>query len=347
MENKQQPRCNQQMFGVLPNGEMVTQFQLVNSNGVSARIIDYGATLTSLILPSENNPEIVLGFDTLEDYLQHEFYFGCIIGRVANRITHGRFSYQDKTYQLACNFNQRHHIHGGVKGFDKIIWHGEAFTEKNAVGVKFSYLSKDGEEGYPGNLEVVCTYILTNDNELKISYWAKTDKATPIDLTNHTYWNLADAGNDSILEHQVQVFADRYIVTDHEYIPSGEIRSVHNTPFDFTQLTRISDRIAAVRGYDVFYILPETKNLRLTAKVYEPTTKRSIEVLTTQPGLQFYTGNSLYEYVIAGNKTINKYSALCLETQGFPDAVNHPNFVSPFLLPDQIYQHETVYKLNF
>jgi aldose 1-epimerase len=367
MENRNQLSCDQQLFGTLPNGEAVTQFQLTNSNGVCAKIINYGATLTSFKLPAENNPEIVLGFDTLEDYLKHEFYFGCTIGRVANRIAHGRFTYQDKTYSLACNFKQRHHIHGGVKGFDKVVWRGEAFSEDNAVGVKFSYLSKDGEEGYPGNLEVICTYILTNDNELKINFWAKTDKATPIDLTNHTYWNLAGEGD--VLDHELQVFADRYIITDQEYIPNGEIRSVHNTPLDFTQPRVIGDRIKEAGGYDLFYFneSPLTRRatrveaappslrsphkgrgeIKLIAKLIEHKTKRAIEVLTTQPGLQFYTGNSLYEYTIAGNRKINKYSAFCLETQGFPDAVNHLNFPSPFLLPDQVYQQETIYKLGF
>lgn len=347
MKNKNPLSCTQQSFGTLPSGERVSQFHLTNANGVSAKIMDYGATLTSFKLPTANNPDIVLGFDTLEEYLKHEFYFGCTIGRVANRIAHGRFTYQDKIYQLAINNNGRHHIHGGVKGFDKVVWRAETFTETNAVGVKFFYLSKDGEEGYPGNLEVTCTYVLTNNNELKILYSAKTDKPTPIDLTNHTYWNLS--GEGKILDHELQIFADSYVVTDQEHIPSGEIHSVKNTPFDFTEPRIIGDRIVEAGGYDLFYPARNinTVETRLIASLREPKTQRSIEVYTTQPGLQFYTGNYLYDYQIANNRKITQNSGFCLETQGFPDAVNHPNFPSPFLLPGEVYQRETVYKIGF
>jgi aldose 1-epimerase len=346
MPTKDQLICTPHPFGVLPSGEAITQYHLRNKNGVSAKIINYGATLTSLIIPGEKNTDIVLGFDTLEEYLKHEFYFGCTIGRVANRITHGRFTYQNKTYQLACNDKQPHHLHGGCKGFDKVVWRGEAFAAENAVGVRFYYLSRDGEEGYPGNLDVVTTYTLTNDNELKIAFQAQTDQATPIDLTNHTYWNLAGVGN--ILAHQLQVFAERYVVTDQHHIPSGAIQTLHNTPLDFTHLTPIGARIAQVAGgYDLFYILPNPdKTLRLAAQVIEPATQRQLDVYTTQPGLQFYTGNYLYPYPVAHHKKIAQYAGLCLETQNFPGAVNHANFPSPFLLPEEIYQHETIYKLR-
>lgn len=346
MQTEKKLSCSKKPFGTLPSGETITQYQLRNQNGVAVKLINYGATLTSLKLPTTQNPEIVLGFDTLEEYLKHEFYFGCTIGRVANRIKHGKFTYHNHTYQLACNHDQLHHIHGGVKGFDKVVWQAKSFTEKDAVGVEFSYLSPDGEENYPGNLEIITTYLLTNNNELKITYWAKTDKATPIDLTNHTYWNLAGAGADTILDHELHVCADHYVFTDQYHIPNGEIKSVQHTPFDFNKPISIGARIAEAGGYDLCFVLHERPS-HIAARITEPRTKRTMELYTTQPGLQFYTGNYLYDYPIAENKHTAKHGGFCFETQNFPDAVNHSNFPTPFLLPEQIYQHETTYKLTW
>jgi aldose 1-epimerase len=346
MSNNYLLSSSKQPFGTLPNGEAVSQYHLSNNKGLTVKLIDYGATLVSVKIPEQNNSEIVLGFDTLEEYLKHEFYFGCTVGRVANRIAQGKFSYQGKAYQLACNDKQPNHIHGGCKGFDKVLWRAESFTAIDSVGVRFYYLSKDNEEGYPGNLKVTTTYLLTDANELKIIFQAETDKATPVDLTNHTYWNLAGAGADNVLKHELQVFADNYVVTDQHHIPSGEIRSVQNTSFDFRKSTAIGARIQEVAGgYDLCFALDKSSALK--AHIVEPNTKRSIELYTTQPGLQFYTGNYLYDYPIADSKHTAQYGGFCFETQNFPDAVNHTNFPSPILTPGKIYQHETVYKLEW
>lgn len=322
---------------------------LINRHGMCAKLMDYGATLISLTIPDKSQEvNLVLGFDTLEEYRRHPFYFGCTIGRVANRIPNGKFILNNETYQLALN--DRHHLHGGMQGFDKVIWQPEPWQQGEQSGVTFSYLSKDGEEGYPGNLQVKTTYILTDQNELKILFWAKTDKATPIDLTNHTYWNLAGAGSGSILDHEMQVFADHYVVTDKEHIPTGEIRETKNSPFDFQCLTALNTRIKEAGGYDLCFVLnnsaKSTKPI-LAARIIEPNGKRILETWTTQPGLQFYTGNYLYDYPIAAGKRIDQYGGFCFETQNWPNAVNNPRFPSAILQPHAIYQHETIYKLSW
>ena len=343
---------SQKSFGITPNGGVkITQYILQNSNGVSATLINYGATLTSLKVPDKNKKftEITLGFDTVDEYVEHEFYFGATIGRVANRIINARFTYQDISYELSRNYKEIHHLHGGIRSFDKRIWTATPIEEENAVGVKFFYLSKNGEEGYPGNLAVIVTYMLDDNNELKITYFAKADQPTPVDLTNHTYWNLAGAGNGDVLNHVLHVPADEYIVTAENHLPTGEIKAVNHSAVDFRIAMRIGERIEQVGGYDLCYVIKPTNHhlhrLPLAASITEPTTNRKLNVYTTQPGLQFYTGNYLYPYKIAGNKKIDKYGGFCFETQNFPAAVNHNNFPSPFLLPDQIYHHETIYKI--
>lgn len=336
-------------FGKMPDGQLVYLFTLKNLNGVNAKLINYGATLVSLKTPDRTGhlDEITLGFDTLPEYLAHEFYFGCIIGRVTNRITHGRFNINDKIYQLPINFNQQHHIHGGLKGFDKVIWQAEVLDETEPC-IKFSYTSKDGEEGYPGNLTVDVLYTLTHHNELKINYFATTDQPTIVDLTNHTYWNLAGAGSGDVTQHILNVAAEDYIVTDKNHIPNGEIATVTNSPFDFRQPTTIGARLAQLsNGYDLCYALSSSnKKLRLAAKITDPQTGRIMEVYTNQNGLQFYTGNYLYDYKIADNRRTNKLGGFCMETQNFPDAINHHNFPSPILLPEQEYFHETIFKFS-
>ena len=324
------------------------KFILTNSSGITAQLLNYGATLASFKIPTANNQmrEITLGFDTLEQYLKHEFYFGCTVGRVANRIKNGSFSHQQKIYQLACNEKNHHHLHGGIKGFDKVIWQAKSFQETNATGVEFNYLSKDGEEGYPGNLYVKVTYTLTNNNELKINFLAQTDKPTPVNLTNHAYWNLAGAGSGSILNHEVQLFSASYLEIDKNLIPTGEIKSITDTAYDFSFPKLIGKNFDEVNGYDNCYVLPDAqKKLQLAARVRE--SNITMEVFTTQPGMQFYTGNNLRPFSIADNKQIERWSGFCLETQGFPDAINHPHFPTIMLLPNESYQHETIYAFDF
>lgn len=335
------------IFGRLPNGQEIKEYTLTNKQGVSVKLITYGATLVSLKTPDKqgNFDEITLGFDNLADYLAHKFYFGTTIGRVANRISHSRFNYGDTQYTVTPNYEQFHHLHGGLQGFDKVIWEAAVINGPNEAGIKFSYKSLDGAEGYPGNLTVTTTYLLTEQNELKINFWAQTDKPTPVDLTNHTYWNLAGAGKDNVLRHELQVFADAYVVTEKFHIPTGEIHPVENTPFDFKVATPLGARIQQAGGYDLCFVLNTPVNhLRRAAYISDPNSGRSLEVLTTQPGLQFYTGNYLTDYPIAGQRRTSQYGGFCFETQNFPDAVNHPNFPTPFLLPEQTYQHETVFK---
>jgi len=339
----------QKEFGKLPDGQIINSYTLRNSHGITVKLINYGATLVSIKTPDKTGQfdEINLGFDSLPEYLAHEFYFGCIIGRVANRITHGRFNLNGKTYQLPINFIKQHHIHGGLKGFDKVVWHTEILDEVEPA-IKFTYTSKEGEEGYPGNLTVDVIYTLTQYNELKIAYFATTDQPTILDLTNHAYWNLAGAGKNDILQHVLQVAADEYIVTDKDHIPSGEIRSVANSAVDFRQPTAIGAHINQLaNGYDLCYVLsPANKKPRFAARISDPISGRMMEVHTNQNGLQFYTGNYLYDYKIANGRTTKKLGGFCMETQNFPDAINHANFPSPVLLPEQEYFHETVFKFG-
>jgi aldose 1-epimerase len=338
---------NKTEFGKLPNGQIVHLFTLKNSQGITVKLMNYGATIVSVQTPDKNGifDEINLGFDTLEEYRKHEFYFGCIVGRVANRISHGRFTLNNKTYQLPINFIQQHHIHGGLNGFDKRVWQAE-ILESPEHTIKFSYTSQNGEEGYPGNLQVDVIYTLTNNNELKISYFATTDQPTPVDLTNHAYWNLAGAGKVDILKHELTVAAEKYINTDQNHIPSGEICKVANSAYDFRQPITIGARLNQLsNGYDLCYVLPQNnKKVRFAAEISDPDSGRRIEVYTNQNGLQFYTGNYLYDYPIAGNRTTKQFGGFCMETQNFPDAINHKNFPSSVLLPGQEYFHETIFK---
>ena len=284
-------------FGLTASGAPVTQYMLQNSHGMQIKLINYGATLISLTVPDASGTavELTLGFDTLAEYLAHPFYFGCTVGRVANRIAEGRFQYQNKFYQLACNENKHSHLHGGIRGFDKVIWQGKSFENDMGSGVEFSYLSKAGEENYPGNLDVKTTYFLTHNNELKINYIATTDEPTPVNLTNHTYWNLAGAGNDTILWHELQILADQYLETDKLHLPTGKINPVADTAFDFRE-----SRVIASGNYDHCYVINDPDNL--TARVKDPVSGRILEVYTTQSGVQFYAGNYLQEINIAGGK---------------------------------------------
>jgi len=337
-------------FGKTPDGKTVQQFALTNKNGMSVKIINYGATVTELTVPDKNGKfdDVVLGFDNLDKYLTNQSYFGCIAGRYANRIAKGRFKLNGKTYTLARN-NNGNHLHGGLKGFDKVIWQAAPIRVADGAALLLQYVSKDGEEGYPGNLKVLVTYTLTSNNELKISYEATTDKPTPVNLTHHSYFNLAGAGNGDILKQEMMINADKFTAVDKNLIPTGGLKNVHGTPLDFTTPHTIGERIDSVEGgYDHNFVLNRgTDTLSLAARVFEPTSGRVMEVFTSEPGLQFYSGNFL-DGTSTGkeNKVYNKHFGFCLEAQHFPDSPNHPKFPSVILKPGKTYKQTTIYKFS-
>jgi aldose 1-epimerase len=335
-------------FGKTKEGQPVDLYTLTNASGMTVKITNYGGIVTSLQVPDKNGKfdDVVLGFDTLDQYLEGHPYFGALVGRYGNRIAKGKFTLNGTEYQLAAN-NGENHLHGGIKGFDKVVWNAEMVKKENEMGVKLSYLSKDGEEGYPGNLTAVVTYVLTNDNELIINYKAETDKPTPVNLTHHSYFNLKGAGNGDILGHLLTIDADRFTPVDEGLIPTGELKSVKDTPMDFTVPKAIGERIDQVKGgYDHNYVLNGWDgSLRLAAKVVEPLSGREMEVWTTEPGLQFYTGNFLDGTITGENgKVYNKHYGFCLETQHFPDSPNKAGFPSTILEPGEKYTHTTIYR---
>ena len=337
-------------FGSLPDGTTIDIYTLANEKGLRARLMTLGATLVSLEVPDRSGQlaDVVLGYDSLDSYIKVPNYFGVTVGRYGNRIAKGQFKLNGVTYTLAKN-NGENHLHGGIKGFDKVVWTGEPVKEAGAVGVKFTYLSKDGEEGYPGNLSCTVVYTLTNDNELKISYEATTDKATPINLTNHSFFDLAGQGSGDILGHELMLNADRYLPVDKGLIPTGDLAPVKGTPMDFTTPTAIGARIAQVEGgYDHCYVLNKTDaSLTEAARLSDPVSGRMMDILTTEPGIQFYTGNFLDGTITGkGGKVYNKHYGLCLETQHFPDSPNHPDFPSTILNPGQKFSSLTVHKFS-
>jgi aldose 1-epimerase len=341
-----QARVLKSSFGKVPDGTAVDLYTLANANGLSAKVATYGTIITELHVPDRRGVlgDIVLGFDNLEQYLKGHPYFGSTVGRVANRIAKGCFTLDGKTYTLATK-NGPNHLHGGLKGFDKVVWKAEPQT---GVAVRFTYISPDGEEGYPGTLAVAVTMTLTDANELRLDYTATTDKATPVNLTNHSYFNLAGEGN--ALNHEMLIMADYYTPTDSALIPTGEIKPVKGTPMDFTTPQTIGARFAQLHtnpvGYDDNYVLNGGgKSLALVARAYEPGSGRVMEVHTTQPGVQFYTANFL-NGSLPGKRGVvyQQHSAFCLETQHFPDSVNQPAFPSVILRPGQTYRHTTAYK---
>jgi aldose 1-epimerase len=338
-------------FGQTTDGKQVELYTLTNPNGLRARITSYGATLVSLEAPDRDGKlaDVVLGFDTLDGYLKGHPYLGVIAGRYANRIGKGKFVLNGVEYKLAVN-NGPNHLHGGIKGFDKVLWKLEDIKAKSDEAfVKLSYLSADGEEGYPGNLACTVTYTLTKDDELKISYEAKTDKTTIINLTNHAYWNLAGQGNGDILNHELMINADKFTPVDNGLIPTGEIKPVKDSPMDFTKPMAIGSRIDQVPGgYDHNYVLNSGGgSLALAARVYEPTSGRVLEIHTTEPGIQLYTGNFLDGSLTGkSGKVYKKHYGFCLETQHFPDSPNKPDFPSVVLKPSQKYSTVTVHKFS-
>lgn len=344
---------NRQPFGQMPDGVAVDLFTLTNDNGVTANITNYGGIIVALTTPDRHGTlgDIALGFDTLAEYIDHNPYFGALCGRYANRIANGKFTLDGVEYQLAQN-NGPNHLHGGLRGFDKVVWQAAEQSDANGASLKLAYLSKDGEEGYPGNLMVDVTYTLNNQNELRVDYKATTDQPTILNLTNHSYFNLAGTGD--ILNHMMQLNADHFTPVDARLIPIGELRPVADTPMDFRQPIAIGARIDQPyeqlqlgRGYDHNWVVNGSSgNLRLAATAWEQTTGRRLDVYTTQPGIQFYTGNSL-DYVVGKNGAVyRKRSAFCLETQHFPDSPNQPQFPSTVLKPGEQFAQTTVFKFS-
>ena len=343
------------LFGQSEDGSNVNLFTLTNDNQIEIRITNYGGIIVSIQTPDRDGKlgDIVLGFDTLDEYLAGHPFFGVLVGRFANRIAHARFTLEGVEYTLAPN-NGPNALHGGNHGFDKALWQATSFENEDAVGVSLRYLSEDGEEGYPGNLSVQVIYTLTNQNELRIDYLATTDQTTIVNLTNHSYFNLK--GKETILDHVVYLNADHYTPTDETLIPTGEIRSVENTPMDFRQPTAIGARIdwadeplQLAGGYDHNWVLnkAEEGDLSHCATVTEPTSGRRMEVYTTQPGVQFYTGNMMPEEIAGKGGTLYpRRGGLCLETQVFPDAPNHPHFPSAALEPGEKYEQTTIFRFG-
>jgi aldose 1-epimerase len=341
-------------FGKMPDGTVIDVYTLTNSHGMKVKVIPYGTIITELHVPDKDgkSADVVLGFDDLKSYLDGHPFFGATAGRVANRIAKGKFTLDGKEYKLATN-NGPNHLHGGVKGFDKKVWKAEPVQGNGGAGVRFSYHSPDGEEGYPGNLDATCTYTLTDKNELRVDFTARTDKATPVNLAHHGYFNLAGASSGDILGHEMMIAADSYTPTDATLIPTGKIEPVKGTPFDFTKPKAIGKDIAEVKGdpvgYDQNFVLRDGKNkeLHVAAKVREPKSGRVMEVTTTEPGVQFYTGNFLDgSNKGKGGTVYKKHQGFCLECQHFPDSVNHPEFPSVILKPGETYKQTTIYRFS-
>lgn len=349
----------QQQFGTTPAGEVVTEFTLTNKRGSIAKIINFGGIITELHVRDKNGAlgDVVLGFETLEPYLEKSPYFGALIGRVGNRIANAQFTLEGTTYQLAAN-NGSNNLHGGPLGFDKKVWSGTTADDANGPILKLHLLSEDGDQGFPGNLDVTVTYQFTHDDEIIVDYFATTDQATPVNLTQHTYFNLAafspESGGD-ILNHQMHIFADHINAVNESQIPVGELMPVANTPFDFRSPRLIGELINAEHeqiknglGYDHNYVLNQTnyKTLTLAARVEEETSGRVLEVFTEEPGVQFYSGNFLDGSLTGKGTTYQYRTGFCLEPQHYPDSPNQPQFPSIVLRPGEEYKTRTIFKLS-
>ncbi len=331
------------------DGKEVRLFTMENSNGMKVSITNYGAIITAVFTPDKNGDmaDVVLGFDNLKSYVDGHPSFGSLVGRYGNRIAKGKFELDGKEYTLAIN-NGENHLHGGIIGFDKKVWDADSFQRDNEVGLKLHYLSQDMEEGYPGNLNVHVTYTLTEDNELMIDYLASTDKATPINLTSHSYFNLTGV-MENIMNHKIMINADRYVAIDETLIPTGELPLCNNTAMDFKEMQTIGSRFDQVDGgYDHCYVLDKDgKELSLAAKVEEPESGRTLEVWTTEPGVQFYTGNFL-DGTLKGVQGVfyEKNYGFCLEAQHYPDSPNQPDFPNVILSVGETYMQTTIYKFS-
>lgn len=332
-------------------------YTLTNTNNIEIKITNYGGIITSLKVPDKNGEfaDVVLGYNNLQDYIDNNNYFGCIVGRYANRIGNAKFYLDGREYTLAKN-NRENSLHGGVKGFDKVLWDAEPVAGEDSRSLKLTYLSRDGEEGFPGNLNVTVTYTLSDDNSFQIDYRATTDKTTIVNLTNHTYWNLAGEGSGDILAHHLMLNANTFTPVDSGSIPTGEFWSVEDTPMDFRRPTAIGDRIDSDyeqlkfgNGYDHNWAIESGDDDRLTlaAVVYEPVSRRYMEIYTAEPGVQFYSGNFLDKSIIGkSGSAYGPRSGLCLETQHYPDSPNRPDFPSVVLKPGETYRTTTVHKFS-
>jgi aldose 1-epimerase len=343
-------------FGKMPDGTSVSVYTLTNSQGMTMKVINYGGIITSLTAPDRNGnfEDVVLGYDSLSGYLKSNPYFGAIVGRYGNRIAKGQFTLEGKTYTLARN-NNGNHLHGGIKGFDKVIWNIAEHASPDGQGLRLTYQSKDMEEGYPGNLDVEVTYTLTEKNELKIAYRATTDKTTIINLTQHSYFNLSGNVKTDILQHELMLNADQFVPVDKTLIPQGGLRTVSETPFDFKTPTAIGARIdkddeqlILGGGYDHCWVLQDSADsLTLAATLHDPSNGRVMSVYTTEPGIQFYSGNFLDGSITGKQKVVyNKRQGLCLETEHFPDSPNQKSFPSVILKPGETYSTQTVYAFS-
>ncbi len=352
------PECK--MFGKTADGKEVMLFTLKNANGMTMEIMSYGCIVTKLTAPDRDGKfaDVVLGYNTLEEYIKATPYFGAIVGRYGNRIAHGKFTLDGKEYTLFCNNSPGDipcALHGGKVGFDKVVWDAEPVSKPGVQGVKMHYVSKDGEEGYPGNLDVTITHSLTDKNEYRLDYELKSDKATPANVTHHGYFNLKGEGNGDILGHELLIKADKTTPVDKGLIPTGALKPVKGTPFDFTTAHTIGERVNADDeqmkfggGYDHNWVLnSQDGSLASAVEVFEPTTGRAMEVLTTEPGVQFYCGNFLDGSNVGKTGKPYKFrNGLCLETQHYPDSPNHPEFPSTIIQPGKTYKSTTIYRFS-
>lgn len=347
----------EESFGRLSDGDEVRKFTFATSRGLEAVVISYGGTLVSLRLPDRRGEvaNVNLGFDDLEGYLRSPGYLGAALGRFANRIRQGRFTLEGREHALSCNNPSgsgsqavSHHLHGGVKGFSMKAWKARGFRERSAAGVVLDYVSRDGEEGYPGRLRARMTYRLSEDGALSFDYLARTDKPTPVNLSQHSYWNLAGAGSGSIADHELTLHCPFYLPVDPTLIPSGEVLSVKGTPFDFTRPKPIARDLGKVPGgYDHCFVVGAGPDRPArVAELYEPSSGRLMEVFSTMPAVQFYTGNFLDGIRGAAGAVYNKHAGLCLETEFFPDAPNQPHFPACILHRGQLYRHTTIHRFS-
>jgi len=359
-ENRSLGSIAKESWGKTSDGESVDLYTLTNTQGMTMRVTNYGAIVVALTAPDRDGKfaDVVLGYDHLDDYLKSSPYFGAVVGRYGNRIAAGRFTLDGKTYQLATNNAPGGvpcHLHGGNKGFDKVVWDAKGEMKDGAVGIRFHRVSPDGEEGYPGNLDITMHYWLTDQNEFRIEYAATTDRATPVNVTHHSYYNLGGHDSGTILDHELMIAADHITRVDKGLIPTGAFTPVAGTPFDFTSPTVIGSRVNADDtqleyglGYDHNFVLSRWDGkLRLAATVYDPQSGRQMEVLTTEPAIQFYCGNFLDgSNVGKGGHAYAYRTAIVLETQHYPDSLNHPDFPSTILRPGEEYRHTCVYRFS-